>query len=98
MKTTQDPEIIYDAFNRYGLAPLRIDRFDRGNFAEIRLEIKGKGDISLDDLQQIINNLRLLQKGENVEIRIVHIDVRHASMKVNLIIPGEMESSGTFTP
>lgn len=97
MKTTEDPEIIYDACNRYGLAPLRIDRFDRGNYAEIRLEIKGTGDICLDDLQHIINNLRLLQKGENIEVRIVHIDARHSSMKITVTIPDAKESSNTFT-
>jgi hypothetical protein len=92
MKTTTDPEIVYDAFSRYGMAPLRIDCFDRGDYAEIRLEIKSGETLNLEEVQHIINNLRLLQKGEEVEIQIVNIDARHGSMKVNLTIPGQAKT------
>ncbi len=88
METTFDPEVIYEAFSRYGFAILRIDRFDRGNYAEVRLETKNTGSMRIDEIQHLINNLRLLEKGEHIEIQIVHLDLRHQSLRLNMAIPG----------
>ncbi len=40
MKTTFDPQIIYEVFDKYGFPVLRIDNFDKGTFAKIRTELK----------------------------------------------------------
>jgi len=86
MKTTFDPQIIYDAFSRYGFPVLRIDDFDKGTFAKIRAELKNSEYMSVEELQDIIVRLRLIEKNENVEIKIVNIDMIHKTMRVDIFI------------
>ncbi len=84
MKTTYDPELIYDMFDRYGFPVLRIDCFDRGNYAEIRASLECDGPITVDQLQEITTKLKLIQKKEDVGLKIVHIDLKHKTIRINI--------------
>jgi len=84
MKTTLNPEVIYDAFRRIGLTTLRIDRFDLGNFADIRVEFGAATPFSLDQLNDLITKLRIMEKNENIQVRIVNFDTAHQTMRVHL--------------
>jgi len=86
MKTTFDPQIIYDVFSRHGFPVLRIDDFDKGTFAKIRAELKNSEYMSVEELQDIIVRLRLIEKNENVDIKIVNIDMIHKTMRVDIFI------------
>jgi len=86
MKTTFDPQIIYDVFDRYGFPVLRIDDFDKGTFARVRAELKNSEYISVEELQDIVMRLRLIEKNENIEIKIVNIDMIHKTMRVDIFI------------
>jgi hypothetical protein len=84
MKSTYDPEIIYDVFDRHGFPVLRIDRFDRGNYAELRTALNYKEPITPEDLFEITNRLKIIQKNEEISIRIVNIDLIHKTMRINI--------------
>ncbi|MBN2345398.1 MAG: hypothetical protein JXO51_03335 [Candidatus Aminicenantes bacterium] len=83
MQSTYDPQQIYDVFDRYGFAVLRIDQFDRGNYAKIRTELKYER-LSVDHLLEITTKLKSLEKNENVEITVVNIDMIHKTMRLNI--------------
>ena len=89
MKDTYDPEIIYDVFDRHGFPVLRIDRFDRGNYAELRAGLKYKEPITPEDLLEIANRLQIIQKNEGISVRIVNIDMIHKTMRINISIRDE---------
>lgn len=89
MKTTLEPEVIYEVFSRLNLPVLRIDRFDRGNYAELRVELPSTPYLGVDDLQQLVNRLRVLEKEENLHLQVVHIDMHHHTMRINLSILDE---------
>lgn len=95
MQSTYDPQLIYDVFNRYGFAVLRIDQFDRGNYATIRAELKYE-KLSTDHLLEITAKLKSLEKNENLEIHIINIDMIHKTMRLN-IITKEQENTATLT-
>jgi hypothetical protein len=95
MQSTYDPQLIYDVFDRYGFAVLRIDQFDRGNYAKIRAELKYE-QLTTDNLLEITTKLKSLEKNENVEVTIVNIDMIHKSMRLN-IATKEEESTATLT-
>lgn len=84
MKDTYDPEIIYDVFDRHGFPVLRIDRFDRGNYAELRTGLNYKEPITPEDLLEIANRLQIIQKNEEIAVRIVNIDLIHKTMRINI--------------
>lgn len=84
MKSTQDPDIIYNVFDRHGFSVHRIDNFDRGDFAEIRAELKYAGYLSVPQLQEITLKLSLIEQNENLRVEIVHIDMIHHSIRVNI--------------
>lgn len=84
MEHTQDPDVIYAVFDRHGLPILRIDNFDRGDFAEIRAELKYPGFLTIPQLQEITLKLRLIEQNENLRVEIVHIDMIHHSIRVNI--------------
>ena len=84
MKDTYDPEIIYDAFDRHGFPVLRIDRFDRGNYAELRTGLNYKEPITPEDLLEIANRLQIIQKTDGITVRIVNIDLIHKTMRINI--------------
>ena len=86
MKSTLYPEIIYEAFERYGFPALRIDHFDRGNYAEIRAELNYPDYLSVKLLQEITMKLNMMEKNENIEIQIINIDMIHKTMRVNIEI------------
>lgn len=86
MKTTFDPQIIYNVFDKYGFPVLRIDDFDKGTFAKIRAELKNSEYMSVEELQDIVVRLRLIEKNENIEIKIVNIDMIHKTMRVDIFI------------
>ncbi len=86
MKTTFDPQIIYEVFDRYELPVLRIDNFDKGTFAKIRIELKKSEYMSVEELQDLIIKLSLIEKNENIEIKIVNIDMIHKTMRVDIFI------------
>jgi hypothetical protein len=86
MKDTLNPEIIYGAFDRYGFPVLRIDNFDRGDYAEIRVELNYKGFLTVNQLQEITMKLLLIEKSEKIKVRIVHIDMLHRTMRVNIYV------------
>ena len=86
MKDTLNPEIIYDVFDRYGFSVLRIDNFDRGNYAELRVELNYEGYITVNQLQEITMKLYLIEKNEKIALKIVHIDMPHRTMRLNIYI------------
>ena len=86
METTLDPDIIYTVFDRHGLPVHRIDNFDRGDSAEIRAELQYPGFLSVTQLQEITLKLNLIEQNENLRIEIVHIDMIHHSIRVNIHI------------
>jgi hypothetical protein len=83
MQSTYDPQLIYDVFDRYGFALLRIDQFDRGNYAKIRAELK-TDKMTIDQLLEITTKLKMLEQNENLEIIIINIDMIHKSMCLNI--------------
>lgn len=85
MQSTYDPQLIYDVFDRYGFAVLRIDQFDRGNYATIRAELKYE-KLSIDNLLEITTKLKSLEKNENLEINVINIDMIHKTMRLNINI------------
>ena len=95
MQSTYDPQLIYDVFDRYGFAVLRIDRFDRGNYATIRAELKYE-KLSTDQLLEITTKLKSLEKNENLEVNIINIDMNHKTMRLN-IMTKEEESTVALT-
>ncbi|MCP4148013.1 MAG: hypothetical protein GY757_09720 [bacterium] len=84
MKNTYNPEVIYDVFGRIGFPVLRIDQFDRGNYAEIRAELKYPKFITVTQLQQIAMKLAIIEKNENIRIEISNIDMLHRTLRVNI--------------
>jgi len=86
MDTTLFPEIIYEVFDKYGFSVLRIDNFDRGNYAEIRAELDYSEYLSVKQLQDITLKLNMIEKNENLELKIVNIDMIHKTMRVNFFI------------
>lgn len=86
MKDTFNPEIIYDVFDRHGLSPLRIDNFDRGNYAKVRVGLNYREYLTVNQLQEITMKLYLIEKNEHLKLEIVHIDMVHKTMRVNLHI------------
>lgn len=86
MKSTLYPEVIYETFERYGFSLLRIDHFDRGNYAEIRAELNYPDFLGVNHLQEITMKLNLIEKNENLQIQIVNIDMIHKTMRINIFI------------
>jgi len=84
MKNTIDPQLIYDVFNRFGFPIMRIDQFDRGNFAKIRAELK-YDRLSTDYLLEITTRLKSMEKSENMEIQVINIDMIHKTMRLNIL-------------
>ena len=91
MKNTYDPLLIYDMFDRSGFKILRIDQFDSGNFAKIRAELNYE-QLSATLLLEIATRLMSLEKSENLEIRIVNIDMIHKSMRVDIMTREEEDT------
>ena len=86
MKDTLNPEIIYDVFDRYGFPVLRIDNFERGNYAEIRVELNYQEYLTLNQLQEITMKLYLIERHEKITLKVVHIDMLHKTMRLNIYI------------
>ena len=84
MKNTNSPEQIYQVFERYGFPIVRIDQFDRGNYAEIRAQLNYPKFLSTIQLQEITMKLSLLEKNENISLEIANIDMIHRTMRINL--------------
>ena len=84
MKNTIDPVLIYDVFNRFGFPIMRIDQFDRGNFAKIRAELKYER-LNVDCLLEITTRLKSMEKSENIEIQVINIDMIHKTMRLNIM-------------
>ena len=84
MKDTLRPEKIYEVFTKYGFPVLRIDSFDRGNYAEIRSELKYKENLSVRQLQEIAMKLKLVETNEDIIIKIVNIDMRHRTIRLDI--------------
>jgi hypothetical protein len=86
MKNTNSPDIIYSVFERYGFPVLRIDQFDKGNYAEIRAQLNYPKYLSIIQLQEITMKLALLEKNENLRVEIANIDMTHRTIRVNIHI------------
>ncbi len=86
MESTLDPDIIYSVFDRHGFSVDRIDHFDRGNYAEIRAGLNYSDLLTVAQLQEITLKLNLIEQNENVHIEVVHIDLIHHSIRVNIHI------------
>ncbi len=84
MIDTHSPEIIYDIFERFGFPLLRIDHFDRGNYAEIRVQLDYSEFLSTMQLQEITMKLSMLEKNENIRLEIANIDMIHQTMRINI--------------
>ena len=91
MKNTFDPQLIYDVFGRFGFPILRIDQFDRGNFAKIRAELKYER-LSVDCLLEITTRLKSMEKIENLEIQIINIDMIHKTIRLNIATKEEEDT------
>jgi hypothetical protein len=91
VKNTYDPLLIYDMFDRSGFKVLRIDQFDSGNFAKIRAELNYEL-LSASLLLEIATRLISLEKTENLEIRVVNIDMVHRSMRVDILTREEEDT------
>jgi hypothetical protein len=91
VKNTYDPLLIYDMFDRAGFKILRIDQFDSGNLAKIRAELN-YDRLSAALLLEIATKLLALEKGENLEIHIVNIDMIHKSMRVDIMTREEEDT------
>ena len=85
MENTMDPQVIYEAFAGRGFPVQRIDHFDRGNYAEVRVDLNYTTALSVAQLQEITMKLGIIEKHE-VELRIVNIDMGHQSMRINIHI------------
>jgi hypothetical protein len=83
MKNTYDPQLIYDMFDRFGFKVLRIDQFDCGNFAKIRAELEHE-HLSVAQLLEISTRLMSMEQSENIDVQIVHIDMKHKTMSLNI--------------
>lgn len=84
MRDTSSPEQIYQLFERYGFPVVRIDQFDRGNYAEIRAQLNYPKFLSTMQLQEITMKLALMEKNENLRLEIANIDMLHRTMRINL--------------
>jgi hypothetical protein len=91
MKNTIDPQLIYDVFERFGFPIMRIDQFDRGNFAKIRAELK-YDRLNVDALLEITTRLKSMEKSENLEIHIINIDMIHKTMRLDIITKEEEDT------
>ncbi|MBN2400346.1 MAG: hypothetical protein JXI33_08425 [Candidatus Aminicenantes bacterium] len=91
MKSTKDPQLIYDVFQRFGFPIMRIDQFDRGNFAKIRAELKYE-QLTVDSLLEITTRLKSMEKSENMEIHIINIDMIHRTLRLNIITKEEEDT------
>jgi len=92
MESTYDPQLIYDVFDRYGFAVLRIDQFDRGNYAKIRAELKYE-QLTVDSLLELTTKLKSLEKNEDLNISIINIDMIHKTMRLNIATKAEGTSA-----
>ena len=95
MKTTLYPEIIYEALAKYGFPALRIDEFDRGNYAEIRAELNFTESLNPADLQDIALKLNLMEKNEGIKINIINIDTVHKTIRINIYINNSGKEEGS---
>lgn len=84
MINTNSPEIIYEIFERFGFPVVRIDHFDRGNYAEIRAQLNYPTLLSTTQLQEINMKLALMEKNENIRVEIVNIDMIHRTIRINI--------------
>ncbi len=84
MKNTYDIDVIYNIFTRLGFPVLRIDQFDRGNYAEIRAELNYPKYITVNQLHEIAMKLAVIESNENIRIEICNIDMIHRTMRVNI--------------
>ncbi len=84
MIDTNSPEIIYEIFERIGFPVVRIDHFDRGNYAEIRAQLNYPKFLSTMQLQEITMKLTLLEKNENIRLEIANIDMLHRTIRINI--------------
>ncbi|HSQ35763.1 MAG TPA: hypothetical protein VLQ89_07220 [Candidatus Binatia bacterium] len=91
MKSTIDPQLIYDVFQRFGFPIMRIDQFDRGNFAKIRAELKYER-LNVDSLLEITTKLKTMEKSENLEIHIINIDMIHKTMRLDILTKEEEDT------
>ncbi len=91
MKSTIDPQLIYDVFLRFGFPIMRIDQFDRGNFAKIRAELKYER-LNVDSLLEITTRLKSMEKSENMEIHIINIDMIHKTMRLDILTKEEEDT------
>jgi hypothetical protein len=86
MKTTFEPDLIYAIFAQAGFPVLRIDEFDRGNFAKIRAEIPYKKSVSIKELLNIALKLNALEEQEKIEIQLKHLDLVHGTIRLDIQI------------
>jgi hypothetical protein len=82
-------------FDRSGFKVLRIDQFDSGNYAKIRAELK-YDHLGAAQLLEIATRLMSLEKNENLEIRIINIDLIHKSMRVDILTREEEDTFFQF--
>jgi hypothetical protein len=83
MKNTYDPQLIYDMFDHFGFKCLRIDQFDCGNFAKIRAEV-GFERLSASQLLEIATRLMSMEKSENLDIQVVHVNMVYRTMTLHI--------------
>jgi hypothetical protein len=83
MKNTYDPQMIYDMFDHFGFKCVRIDHFDCGNFAKIRAEIEYER-LGAAQLLEMTTRLMSMEKNENLDIYVVHIDMVHRTMTLTI--------------
>jgi len=92
LKTTLAPDTIVEVFSRHGLTVERIDRFDRGDFAELRIGLPYADQLAVTDLQDLTNRLRLLEAAEKVTLSIRHINMIHRTISLDITCRAEIKT------
>lgn len=87
MKTTLEPDQIYMIFEKAGIPALRIDEFDRGNFAKIRAQLPYQNFMTVGNLLELSYKLNTIEKEENLKVKIIHLDLVHQTLSLNISIP-----------
>lgn len=84
MENTFDPQVIYDAFSRHDMVVRRIDHFDKGDYAEIRIDLPGSSHLTPTQLLELSTRLKIIENREHLTIEIIHVDMVHHTLRINI--------------
>lgn len=98
MENTFDPQVIYDAFSRHEMVVRRIDHFDKGDYAEIRIDLPGAAHLSPTQLLELSTRLKVIENREQLMIEIIHIDMVHHTLRINIYTEKPLLEEETTEP